>query len=459
MKILKKLMILLALSFLITGCSKEVSNDYLGNLKVGYTMKLDGKEVPRAKFEFFYGRALTEYLNQYYTAFNDDYASMVNFNIEKDINDLQNQTCTLEGYQEKSWEYYFADQAKNDLQEVEVLVKDAQANGYKVNDNDTKKARSMYGELKSYCKENEIDFEDYLHSTFGLEATKDKMISYYEEIELATRYVESLLKDPTDQQVEEYYQANKDEIDTIDIRYFAFAKDEQLKAEAFAKAVNSEQDFKRLAIDASSDDKKEYYQNDDLSLRQDLKKSDLPDYLQSELFNQTLPIGSVKVIEGDTSFDVVMLVARQRPTYRQANISTIYFDARESETDTLTQEKLDTCKSFAENLLQDFINNTDRSIDKFHEYNSKYADDKNNQGDYDNISKGDTTKEIANWVFDESRQSGDLQVLASTYGYTIVYFREFGGIDYFERAKILAKDAIYDQKLNDLKEKMIAEIK
>ena len=55
MKILKKLMILLVLAALIIGCSKEPENNYLGNLKVGYTMKLDDKEVPKAKFEFFYG--------------------------------------------------------------------------------------------------------------------------------------------------------------------------------------------------------------------------------------------------------------------------------------------------------------------------------------------------------------------------------------------------------------------
>ena len=60
MKILKKLMILLVLAALIIGCSKEPENNYLGNLKVGYTMKLDDKEVPKAKFEFFYGRALTK---------------------------------------------------------------------------------------------------------------------------------------------------------------------------------------------------------------------------------------------------------------------------------------------------------------------------------------------------------------------------------------------------------------
>lgn len=452
MKILRKLLVLLALAVIITGCSKEPENNYLGNLKVSYTVKLDGKDVPRAKFEFFYGRALTEYLNQYYSTFDEDYASMVSFNIEEDINDLKNQDCTVEGYKDKSWEEYFAIQAKNDLHEIEALVKAAKTDNYKITDVDTKKARSMYGELESYCKDNKIDFDDYLHSTFGLEATKDNMISFYEEIELATRYVESLLTDPTDQQVEEYYQANKDDIDTINIRYFAFSKDNQAKAEEFAKAVNSETDFKRLAIESSSDDKKSFYQNDDLSLRQDLRKSDLPDYLQSVLFDQKLPLGTVKVVEGDTSYDVVMLVARNQPVYRQASISTIYLDARESETDILTQEKLDVCKSFADNLLQDFIDNTDKSIEKFHEYNSKYADDKNNQGDYNNISKGDSTKEIANWVFDESRKYGDLQVLRSTYGYTIVYFREFGGIDYFERSKELAKDALYDQKISDLKD-------
>lgn len=452
MKILRKLLVLLALAVIITGCSKEPENNYLGNLKVSYTVKLDGKDVPRAKFEFFYGRALTEFLNQYYNAFDEDYGSMVSFSIEEDINDLKNQDCTVEGYKDKSWEEYFAIQAKNDLHEVEALLKGAKANGYKISKEDNKKAQSVYGELENYCQENNIVFDDYLHSTFGLEITKEKLINYYEEVELATRYAATLLKEPTDQEVEQYYQANKDDIDTVDIRYFVFSKEDKDKAMQFADDVKSEEDFKRLAIEYSDDSKKASYQNNDLTLRKDLRKADLPEYLQSVLFDQALASNSVKVVEGDTSFDVVMLVARVQPKYRQANISTIYLDARESNNDTLTSKKMNACKSFADNLLQDFIDNTDKSIEKFHEYNSKYADDKNNQGDYNNISKGDSTKEIANWVFDESRKYGDLKVLSSTYGYTIVYFREFGGIDYFERSKELAKDALYDQKISDLKD-------
>ena len=49
-----------------------------------------------------------------------------------------------------------------------------------------------------------------------------------------------------------------------------------------------------MAVDYSSDDKKIYYQNNDLSLRQDLRKSDLPEYLQSVLFDQALQLTSVK---------------------------------------------------------------------------------------------------------------------------------------------------------------------
>ena len=70
------------------------------------------------------------------------------------------------------------------------------------------------------------------------------------------------------------------------------------------------------------------------------------------------------------------------------------------------------------------MNNTDRSIDKFHEYNSKYADDKNNQGDYDNISKGDSTIEIANWVFLINSNKLRFEVLMNNYGYTIVYLED-----------------------------------
>ena len=44
--------------------------------------------------------------------------------------------------------------------------------GYQINADDKKKARSTFGELESYCKENKIDFEDYLHSTFWFRGNK-----------------------------------------------------------------------------------------------------------------------------------------------------------------------------------------------------------------------------------------------------------------------------------------------
>lgn len=186
-------------------------------------------------------------------------------------------------------------------------------------------------------------------------------------------------------------------------------------------------------------------------MRRNLVKEVLPEYLQKALYDQKFAPNSVKVVKGNNSYDVVMLVNRTKPEYRQANISTIYLDARESDSDTLTTDKMAVCKNFADNLLKDFVNNTDKSIKKFHEYNSKYADDKNNQGDYDNVSKEDSTVQIADWVFEGNRKYGDVKVLPSTYGYTIVYFKEYGEVDYYQKAKKLAKDDLYDQKLNKLK--------
>ncbi|MFV0393714.1 MAG: peptidylprolyl isomerase, partial [Coprobacillaceae bacterium] len=418
---------------------------------------VNDEEIDSKELEFYYGYSLMKYINQYYSAFDEDGFNMMNFNIDEDINSLQNQDCSIEGYEGKSWEYYFVSKATEMYQEIESLYIEAKKEKYETTKEDETKAEEAYNSIVSYCETNEIDENDYLHSTFGKDMTKETLIEYYTKVELANRYAQTLLVEPTDDQIETYYEKYKDDIDTVTIRYFAFSKEQEAEAEAFKNSVTNEEDFKQLAITYSNEENKEYYQNDDLTLRSYLRKDDVPEYLQDVLFGEVTN-GTTMVVEGTTSYDVVMFVSRDKPSYQQAQVSTIYLDARESNEDSLTDEKLQASKEFAEGLLTSFLAEENPSIDTFHQYNQSYSDDKTNQGDYDAISRGDSTKEIENWVFDQTRVAGDTAVLPSTYGYSILYFRGYGEVEYQQRTKEIAVERVYDETIESLKNTLVIRI-
>ena len=52
----------------------------------------------------------------------------------------------------------------------------------------------------------------------------------------------------------------------------------------------------------------------------------------------------------------------------------------------------------------------------------------NGQGGlYENITKGTMVKEFENWVYDENRQPGDVEIIQTTYGFHIMYFVNANG--------------------------------
>ena len=98
---------------------------------------------------------------------------------------------------------------------------------------------------------------------------------------LATAYFEHLteINKPGDEEVQEYYEANKNNYDKVDYRSFPFrgnvaedASEEDIakvmdelkvKAEAMEKAVKAGEDFEALCVENAIDDQKDLYGGDD----------------------------------------------------------------------------------------------------------------------------------------------------------------------------------------------------
>lgn len=456
MKKIIKYILLIPLVLSLGGCNPK-TNNYLGNLNLSYRAYVNEEEIESSVLGFYYGYSLMRFVNQYYDAFDMDGFGMLGFEIDNDINALQDQKCTIEGYEDHTWEYYFVVKATEVYQEIEALYLEAIENGYTVSSEDIGQAKDVYSGIVTYCEKNDIDVVDYLYSTFGKGMTEELLTSYYAKVAMSERYAQTLWIEPTKEQIESYYEQNKDDLDIISMRYFSFSKERQEEAEAFKNAILSEADFKELARQYIEESLQDIYDQNDASLRSHLRKKDLPEYLQTVMFDEAA-VGTTIIVEGTASYDVVMLVSREKPTYQQAQVATIYFDARMHNTDALTEEKMQASKEFAEGIWESFKAEEDPSLEVFNQYNQTYSDDKNNNGHYDFVSRGDSTKEIEHWLFDEDRQPGDTSVLPSSNGYTILYFRGYGERDYYQRAKQMVIEKIYEDTLTLTKNNLVIKI-
>ena len=446
-------LIVVSLMFSLTGCS-QTKNTYLGDLELSQTLYINDQPIDGTVVGFYYGYSLTKHINQYYSYFGSVGFSMTGFSIDHDINALQEQTCTAEGYVDKTWEYYFLEKALQQYQEIQAIYESALSKGYSIGETEKLLANDAYTIIVDYCEENQIDIKSYLRSMYGKNMTKELFIENYEKIMLAQRYIEDLMNvQPTNEEVENYYEMYKDEIDTVDIRYFTFSKNKKEEATSFIEAAISEQDFQQLAIEYSDQSLKEIYMTTDATLRTNLKSEDIPEYLKAVIFDES-NLGKTILIEGDSSLDIVMVVSREKPIYKSTNISILYLDARESKENELTEEEMFVCQEYANTLLEQFKIRTDASLESFYEYISIYSDDLTNDGNYSDLIRGDVPSEIESWLFDEERIVGDVEVLASNYGYCLVYFRSYGQQVYYQQARELVKEKSYlkiveDYKLNN----------
>ena len=106
--------------------------------------------------------------------------------------------------------------------------------------------------------------------------------------------------------------------------------------------------------------------------------------------------------------------------------------------DGTTQEDWDKCKKEADALLQKW--NKSRTEANFAELafaNSEDTGSSVNGGLYTNLAKGQLTKELDDWCFDEARKKGDTAVIRTADGYHIVYMSDPASIWYEQAEKDL----------------------
>ncbi len=141
-------------------------------------------------------------------------------------------------------------------------------------------------------------------------------------------------------------------------------------------------------------------------------------------FDSARKAGDKKVITTDKASYAVYLV---KTSYAQecVDVRHILFTTVDPSTgEALDADAVAEKKALAESVLADW-NASDKTEDAFAALANEHTEDPGsgtNGGLYEKVYPGQMVDSFDNWIFDESRNVGDVEIIESDYGYHIMYF-------------------------------------
>lgn len=296
----------------------SIYNDYI---------EVDNDKISQIKFDFYYGIAKTNNLNStlYGTmTYGDYYTSYMGY-----------KTSTSDKSQEYSTDYtwydYFANSAVSTIKETKALLEDADANGFEY-DNEDADYDEFIGKLKDAATEADMSYSDYLKQLFGKKANEKRVKTFLKDYLKSTAYQDVLTEKlaATDEEVDEYYQSNKDTYDLFSYRIYTMTADSsdtadmanaKTEADKFASGVTSEATFVTQCR-LYSNDEEDKYADADASLVSEVKKSDIESACADWIVSSDRSEGDVTVIE-DSANSCYYIVYYINRTYDGADDDTI----------------------------------------------------------------------------------------------------------------------------------------
>lgn len=351
--------------------------------------------------------------------------------------------------EDKTWHDYFLETALSSVHEVKALYKEAVAAGHTLSEEYSKQIDSDIASLEASVQGQNMTLDYYLSSSFGSRMTIDEYKRIMTESYLAQQFAQQKFDsfEYSDEDIKNYYQENKNSFDLVDYRYFFFssapensnASQEEIDnaktnskslAEIMQSAITDEQSFIKLSLQNAKEDQKELYEDDDYTLREGSTYSSVPDEDMAEwLFDENRSTGDTTIIESDTGYFVVYMVARYRNDYSTVNVRHILvqynIDQGASEP---KPEQVEAAEIAAETILREWElgEKTEESFAELAKERSEDPGSKDNGGLYENIYKGMMVEPFEKWCFDSKRKPGDVGLVETDYGYHVMYFSSYG---------------------------------
>lgn len=401
------------------------------------------------------------YFQNYYSAFvseNSNYLQYYGLDASKSLKSQDYPGTTADGGSQ-SWYDYLMSATTAQVKQLLVLAEAAKEAGVTLDDSENENITTT---LKSITPSDIVP---------GL--TEDEVRTCLELGALAEKYKAEVQDgiECTDDDINTYYNENKNNYDTVDYRMYSFSYKNDDSSEDNGATLTKEQ-AKKLADElAATKNETEYlnwlkkYFTDTLkveNVQNELDGTKTTDFAYSEsyegidfLFGESAKAGDIKLVESeaDSLYKVFLLLTpRHRDETKLKNVRHILFKASDSD-DAAMKE----AKQKAEQALETWKKNgaTEDAFAKLATEKTEDTGSASTGGLYSNVHKGDMVESFENWTYDAARKPGDTGIIESTYGYHVMYFVGDGDIEWKHEVKDDFVAEKYEEKYNTFTEKYV----
>ena len=374
------------------------------------------------------------YRNTYNTIYTS-YGSLASYVLDT------SKPLTEQNYDEnQTWADYIYSQTLQNMRQVTALCDEAAAKGYVLPD---ERKAEIDGQLESMAEAaatngfNNVD--GFLAAVYGKGVDSAIFRSVLTKIYTAADYGTSVQESYTyDQsQLETYYEAHKDELDTISFYSYYVGSDNDAFASLGDDAVKLEAAREAARTIAEAADAEEFRENIDAfsAGAEPEEESNVPgsqvsayysDY-SAWLLDGARRENDTTVAETDSGAYAVLFVSRDDNDYLTKNMRHILINTEANDDGEYPEESSELAHAQITEINDEW--KKDPTEDHFAELANEKSEDPGsniNGGLYENITKGQMVPNIDSFLFDPDRKPGDTAELlgeSSAYqGWHLVYF-------------------------------------
>ena len=338
-------------------------------------------DITRLEYNYYFNNVYSNYLSMY-----GSYVSMMGLDTTVDLDEQ-----TYPGNENMTWKDYFDQSAVEQIQQIKAMADEARENGFEYDSSED--MASYETEIAAQAESASVSESEYYTLMYGDYATPSRIETFVEENLLASAYYNHLVEEnqPADDEITAYYEENKNSYDTVTYRSFYFEVDTSVGEETGSEettAAETTTAAEETTVEETTLDTAE------------------------ETAEETTAAEETTVEETTTGAEET---AAEETTAAEAETET----ASEEETGMTDEEiaaAMDELKVQADEMAARLEAGED-----FEDLCVEYAseDQKENYGGEED---GSLTEEgsyygapsvAADWLFDESRQEGDITVLES----------------------------------------------
>lgn len=311
-----------------------------------------------------------------------------------------------------TWADYLRDETNSAMAAAYALYDQAVAEGRTLSEEDRALVDANLASLAENAAAQNLSADAYLTGVYGRGANEAGFRAHLELLQLAsacqTAYAQGLSYSAD--QIDAYYQENRDSLDAVTYRAQTGLADEAA-AQSIADGAQGDEDSFALLAQNAAGDTEDAAAGTDTTLSYCAPYSGLPEYLRAWLTDPARQYGDTAALDaGDGTWTAVMFL-RGADQY-DANTVNVRHILIQSGSEVTAQDVLD------EYLAGE------QTEDAFARLADTYSADSGAAagGLYENVYPGQMVRSFNDWCFDPARTAGDTGLVETDYGTHVLYF-------------------------------------